>query len=383
MKKLRLFTPGPTMVPEDVMLEMARPLDHHRTGGYREMLKDVTEHLQYLFQTTTATPFVITGSGTAAGEAAIVSTCPPGKGHKALCVRNGKFGERWAEVCAAFDIDHVNYDLEWGYGADPKVIDEMMAKDSAIDTVTVVHSETCSSAVSDVKAIAEVTRKRNALLIVDGITAVGAIPLQNGRLGHRHLFYRVAKSADAAAGAGHRGGGGAGLGADRCRQSSLLLQQPEEIPASRWTPFDNPYTPNNQLVRGLQWVLHQIKDRGLEDIWQHTALLAKATRAAVVAMGLKVFAAHPVDSVTGIWVPEGVDEGKLRKAFRSQFGMQVAGAQDRIKGKVIRISHMGYMDAFDTLGVLGALELLLHKQGYKFTLGSGLAAAQKVFAEGM
>ena len=114
MKKLRLFTPGPTMVPEDVMLEMARPMEHHRTAWYRDMHKELYGLLQYLFQTK-ATCLTFTGSGTSAMEGAIVGCCHPG--HKALVVENGKFSERWSKVCAAFGIDHTPLPIEWGHGA--------------------------------------------------------------------------------------------------------------------------------------------------------------------------------------------------------------------------------------------------------------------------
>ena len=379
MKKLRLFTPGPTMVPEDVMLEMARPQDHHRTSGFKEMFKDVTEHLQYLFQTK-ATCLTITGSGTAAGEAAIVSTCPAG--HKVLCCQGGKFGERWGDVCDAFDIPCVRYDIEWGHGANPQVVDRMLSEDSAIDTVTVVHSETCSSSLTDVEAIAKVTRKHDALLIVDGITAVGTIPVKMDDWGVDIYFTGSQKALMLPPGLGFA------AVSDRAWEridSGRAHYYYNDLKKYRKSLEGNdvPYTPNNQLIRGLQKVLHGIKERGLEAVWAHSAMLANATRAAVQAMGLKLFAADPVDSVTGIWVPDNVDEGKLRKMFRSKYGMQIAGGQGPIKGKVIRISHMGYVDAFDTLAVIGALELALNELGHPVELGKGLAAAQKVFAERM
>ena len=380
MRKLRLFTPGPTMVPQDVMLEMARPQDHHRTAGFKEMFKDVTEHLQYLFQTK-GTCLTITGSGTAAGEAAIVATCPPG-GHKVLCCQGGKFGERWGDVCDAFDIPCVRYDIEWGHGADPKVIDKMLAEDPAIDTVTLVHSETCSSSLTDVEAVAKIIRRRKALLIVDGITAVGTIPVKMDEWGVDIYFTGSQKALMLPPGLGFC------AVADRAWERidsgkghsyyNDLKKYRKSLEGS-----DVPYTPNNQLIRGLQKVLHGIKERGLENVWAHSAMLAQATRAAVQAMGLKLFAADPVDSVTGIWVPEDIDEGKLRKMFRAKYGMQIAGGQGPIKGKVIRISHMGYVDAFDTLAVIGALELALNELGHPVDLGKGLAAAQKVFAESM
>ncbi|MFQ5491638.1 MAG: pyridoxal-phosphate-dependent aminotransferase family protein [Phycisphaerae bacterium] len=381
MKKHRLFTPGPTMVPEDILLEMARPQDHHRTADFRQQFKEVTDHLQYLFQTQ-ATCLTLTGSGTLAGESAIVSCCPPKNGHKVLCCRGGKFGERWAEICQAFDIPFVNYDIEWGRGANPEEIDRLLTEDSDLDTVTLVHSETCSSSVSDVQAIAQVTRKHGALLIVDGITAVGTIPVKMDEWGLDVCFTGSQKALMLPPGLAF------------VAVSDQAWQRIETGDASSYYAnlkkyrkslegSDTPFTPNNQLIRGLARVLRDIKARGLESIWAQTALMARATRSAALAMGLKVFAADPVDSVTGLVVPDGVDEGKLRKMMRSRFGMRVAGGQGHIKGKVIRISHMGYCDVFDTLGVISAVELALLDQGFALAPGQGVAAAQKAFAEGV
>ena len=175
MKKIRLFTPGPTMVPEEVLLEMARPMEHHRTGIYREWVKEAHGLLQYLFQTR-GTVITIAGSGTAAAEAAIVGCCP--KGHKALVVDNGKFAERWVKVCAAFGIEHARLAIEWGRGAKAADIKKALDADPRIDTVICVHSETSTTALSDVAGIGRLTRERGAIFIVDGITAVGAIPVK-------------------------------------------------------------------------------------------------------------------------------------------------------------------------------------------------------------
>jgi aspartate aminotransferase-like enzyme len=147
--------------------------------------------------------------------------------------------------------------------------------------------------------------------------------------------------------------------------------------------WDVPYTPAITLVRGLLPVLKGIKERGLENIWTETAMLAKAMRAAAEAIGLKTYAKDPVDSVTAMVVPQGVDEKALRKTIKANYGFQIAGGQGDLEGKIIRFSHFGYLDAFDTLGAVSALELTLAAQGYKFDRGAGVAAAQKVFIAAM
>lgn len=379
MKKLRLYTPGPVMVPEATLLEMAHPIDHHRTAQYREMQKELCGLLQYLFQTK-ATCLMITGSGTAGAEAAIVGCCP--SGHKALVFRNGKFAERWAKVCQAFNIDHTAADLEYGWGVKAADVEKRLAADPKLDTVILVHSETSTTAISDVEAIAKVTRKHNALLLVDGITAVGCLPVKMDEWGVDVYITGSQKALMLPPGLGFVAVN------DRAWQRVDSGKMPvlyNDLKAYRKSleGWDVPYTPANTLVRGAVFNLRGIKERGLENIWRETALMARASRAAVQALGLKLFAKDPADSVTAITVPDGVDEGALRKTLRSEFGMQWAGGQGDMKGKIIRISHMGYIDAFDTLGGIAALEIALKKQNFKFTLGAGVAAAHKVFAEGM
>lgn len=365
------------MVPEDVLLEMARPIQHHRTAWYRDLHKEVHELLRYLFQTE-ATCLTFTGSGTSAMEAAIVGCCPAG--HKALVLRNGKFAERWAELCATFGIDHTVVDLPWGHGAKPADVSKGMDADSAIDTVIVVHSETSTTALSDVEGIASITRERGALLLVDGITAVGAIPVRMDAWGVDVCVTGSQKALMLPPGLGFAAVN------DRAWERIESGKMPtlyNDLKAYRKSldTFDTPYTPAVSLVRGALWVLRGIKERGLESIWEETAMLARATRAAADAIGMKVYATDIVDSVTALCVPEGVDEAALRKTMRSRYGFQVAGGQGELKGRVIRLSHMGYVDSFDTLGAIAALELALKSQGFAVTVGAGVAAAQRVFAE--
>lgn len=379
MKKLRLFTPGPTMVPEDVMLEMARPMEHHRTAYYRDMHKEVCGLLQYLFQTE-STCLVMTGSGTAAMEAAIVGCCPPG--HKALVIRNGKFAERWAEVCAAYKIDHVSLDLEWGHGATAEDVERVMAGDKNIDTVILVHSETSTTALSDVEGIARVTRQRGAILLIDGITAVGALPVKMDEWGVDVYVTGSQKALMLPPGLAFAAVNQRAW--DRVDAGSMpALYNDLKAYRKSLDTYDAPYTPALTLVRGALLTLRGIKERGLESVWAETTLMARAMRAAADALNLEVFAKDPVDSVTALVVPDGVDEAALRKTMRNRFGFQIAGGQGKLKGKIIRFSHMGYVDAFDTLGAIAALELVLAGQGCSVSIGAGTAAAQRVFAEAL
>ncbi len=379
MKKIRLFTPGPTMVPEEVLLEMARPMEHHRTSIYKEWVKEAHGLLQYLFQTK-GTCITLAGSGTAAGEAAIVGCCPAG--HKALVVDNGKFAERWLKVCTTFGIAHTRLPIEWGRGAKAADIQKAMDADPKIDTIIMVHSETSTTALTDVAGIGRLTRDRGALLIVDGITAVGAIPCKMDEWGVDAYITGSQKALMLPPGLAFV------AVSDRAWEriesgTTPVLYNDLKAYRKSLAEWDVPYTPAVTLVRGLLLVLRGIKQRGLESIWAETTLLARATRAAAQDLGLKVYPQDPVDSVTALVVPQGVDESVLRKTMREKHGFQIAGGQGELKGKIIRFSHMGYVDAFDTIGVISALEMTLASQGFKFQVGAGVAAAQRVLAEGV
>jgi len=295
-------------------------------------------------------------------------------------VRNGKFAERWAKECVSFGVAHTNLDLPWGTGAKPADIITAMDADSQIDTVIVVHSETSTTALSDVEGIAKVTRDRGALLLVDGITSVGAVPVKMDEWGVDAYVTGSQKALMLPPGLGLAAVGNRAWERVDSGVSPTLYCDLKAYRKSLDT-FDAPYTPAVTLVRGLLHVLRDVKQRGLEAIWSETATLAKATRAAAVALGLKVFAKDTVDSVTAIVLPDGFDEPRLRTTLRDRHGFSVAGGQGDLKGKIIRLSHMGYVDAFDTLGAIAALELTLNELGHAVTIGAGVTAAHRVFAE--
>jgi serine---pyruvate transaminase len=376
MQKLRLMTPGPTMIPPEVTAEMAQPMDHHRTSGHRQILKELTEGLQYVFQTS-GTCLTITGSGTAAMEAAIVGTCNPGG--KALVTRGGKFGERWAKVCKTFQIDHFAVDLEWGTGAKPDLVASELQKDPKINTVIVTHNETSTAAVSDLEGIARITRERDCLLVVDGITSVGALPLRMDEWGVDVLVTGSQKALMLPPGLGM-----AAVNERAWKRidsfSSPCFYNCLKAYRKSLADSDSPYTPAITLMMGLRKSLEMIRADGIETIWKRTARLAAATRAAGEAMGLRTFARDPGDSVTALLLPEGFDEPTFRRRLRAEYGIVAAGGQDQLKGRIVRLNHMGYVDEVDTLGAIGAMELLLAQMGHKFQLGAGTAAALKVLA---
>lgn len=377
MRKLRLMTPGPTMVPPEVTAEMAGPMDHHRTSWHRQILREITEGLQYVFQTRGAC-LTITGSGTAGMEAAIVGVGNPGG--KALVLNGGKFGERWVKVCKSFGIDHTEVKIEWGHGARAQLVSDHLKSDPKINTVIVVHSETSTAAASDVEGIASVTRGRDCMLVVDGITSVGALPVRMDEWGIDVMVTGSQKALMCPPGLAMV------AVSNRAWKRIDSFASPSVyncLKAYRncLADGDSPYTPAITLMMGLRRALQLIKAEGIENIWKRTACLARATRAAGEAIGLKPFAKDPSDSLTALLLPDGFDEATFRKKLRADYGIVAAGGQDQLKGRAIRLNHMGYVDEVDTLGAIGAIELLLGRMGHKFDLGAGTAAAMEVFSK--
>lgn len=371
MQKLRLFTPGPTMMPPEVIAAMSGPFDHHRTAAHRAVFREVTEGLQYVFQTSSPVA-IIAGSGTAAMEAAIVGVGSPTS--RALVFDGGKFGERWAKVCKSYGIDHVVHALEWGTGAKADMVADRLHRDPAIDTVIVTHSETSTAALADLEAIAAVTRQRDCLLVVDGITSVGAIPVKMDEWGVDVVVTSTQKALMTPPGLGFVAANErAWRRIESFASKSLYLCL--EAYRKGMISDNAPYTPAITLMLGVRQALRMIRAEGIEQIWSRTERLARATRAAAGVMGLEVFARDPVDSLTAVLLPDGFDEATFRKRLRSEHGIVVAGGQDQLAGRAFRVNHMGYVDAADTLGAIGAVELVLSAMGHPLTLGAGTTAA--------
>lgn len=378
MRKFRLFTPGPCAVPEEVLIEMARPFRHHRTDWFKGYMKQATEKLQQVLQTRHDV-IIITGSGTAAAEAGIVGVNPPGS--KLLTLEGGKFGERWGEIAQQYGISVTRHKIEWGTAATPAMVEDLLKKDPAITAVMVVHSETSTATACDLKAIGEATHKHGKLLLADCITSAGALPLKPDDWHVDVVITGAQKSLMLPPGLGFLA-----LSPRACQviesnkaQHAYYLNLNKARKSA--AESDTPFTPAHLLVRGLVKALDIILEDGMENVWKRVAAMAAATRQAGEAIGLKVFSKSPSDSVTALCPPAGVTVKDLRNALDQRYGIESAGGQDQLKGKIFRLGHMGYVDEMDTLLAIGALEQCLYKLGHKFQLGAGVTAAQKVFAE--
>ena len=378
MKKY-LFTPGPTTLPEKVLLSQAEQIIHHRTPEYREILAEVIKDLKYVFQTKNDV-FILTSSGTGAMETAVVNLMQKGK--KALVVRGGKFGERFGEICQAYGIEIEAMDIEWGKAVSPYEIQKALTANKDISAVFVTLCETSTGVVNDVAAIGRIVKKTKAVLIVDAISALGSEDIktdewdldivvagsQKGLMIPPGLaFISVSEKAMAKI-------------KDNVKENNGLPSYYFNLIRAResFLKTDHPFTPAISLVMALKESLAMIKEEGMERVFARHRGLAEAMRAGIKALGLQLYAEAPSDAVTAVKVPQGVDGLALVKKMSEEYGITIAGGQGELKGKIFRIAHMGYADRFDVIIALSGLEMVLKKMGAKIKLGAAVKAAEEI-----
>ena len=376
MEKKYLFSPGPTMLPPEVLLKMAGPIMHHRGPEFEKIFAEIREGLKYLFQTKNEV-LIFTSSGTGAMEGAVSNMLS--KGDKALVIRGGKFGERWGEICKAYGIEFIPIDVEWGKAVDPKQVQKALASQPAIRAVYTQASETSTGARHPIREIAEIVRKyEETVMVVDAITGIGVfdIPMDEWWIdvlvsGSQKALMLPPGLAFAAL------SDKAWKFAERSNLPKFYFDFKKELKSVQKN--QNSFTPAISLFVGLRESLHLIRKEGLEAVFQRHEKLAEATRAAAKALGLELYAPEsPSNALTAIKVPEGIPGGKLKNLFFEKFGITVAGGQDQAKGKIIRIAHLGYYERLDMVMVISALEMLLKEMGYVFELGIGVKAAEEI-----
>jgi len=379
MEKKYLFSPGPTMLPPEVLLKMAEPIMHHREPEFEKLFAEVREGLKYLFQTKNEV-LIFTSSGTGAMEGAVSNILA--KGDKALVVRGGKFGERWGEICKAFGIEFIPIDVEWGRAVDPQKIGEALKADPSIRAVYTQASETSTGAKHPVKEIAEIAKRyENTVLVVDAITGIGVFDIPMDQWGIDVLVSGSQKALMLPPGLSFVAlSDKAWKLVERSNLPKFYFDFKKELKNAQKN--QNSFTPAISLFVGLRESLKMIQREGLEAVFQRHEKLAAATRAAVRSLGLELYAANsPSNALTAVKVPEGIQGGKLKNLFCEKFGITVAGGQDQAKGKIIRIAHLGYYERLDMVMVVSALEMLLKEMGHKFELGTGVRAAEVVLME--
>jgi aspartate aminotransferase-like enzyme len=377
MIKKYLLAPGPTPVPPEVLLAMAQPIIHHRTPQFEAVVAEVRDGLRQLFQTQQDV-LMLASSGTGAMEAAVTNLTSPGD--RVLVVNGGKFGERWGKIAASYGLTVDELKVEWGKAVEPEAVRRALDRHPDTRLVLTQSSETSTTVLHPIDRVAAVTRERDTLLVVDGITAVGVLDLPMDRLGIDVLITGSQKALMLPPGLGFialserawRATAGA-----RCPRFYFDLPRERANQAKETTAW----TPAISLIFGLQAALEIMLGEGLPAIFARHELLARATRAGVKALGLELVApGAPSPATTGVYLPAGVS-GKVVGYLRDQIGVTFAGGQDQLKGKIVRIAHLGYADLFDVIQALGAFEMGLATFGHKVAFGRGVGAAAEVLIE--
>ena len=379
--KLTLMIPGPTPVPETVLLAMSRHPIGHRSADFQKIVKRTTEQLKWLHQTS-GDVLVLAGSGTAAMEAGIINVLS--KGDRVLCGDNGKFGERWVKLAKAYGLEVQVIKAEWGQPLDPEAFRAALEADTAkaIKAVILTHSETSTGVINDLEAIAgHVKNHGTALTIADCVTSLGAcnVPMEAWGLD--------------VVGSGSQKGYMMPPGLGFVAMSDRAWQAHERSDLPKFY-FDlgkyrksakadsNPFTPAVNLYYALEAALEMMQQEGLEEIFARHARHRDAAQAGMLAMGLPLYAAegHGSPAITAV-APAGIDAEELRKAVKQRFDILLAGGQDHLKGKVFRIGHLGFVCDRDVLTAVAAIEATLQGLGlHRGQAGAGVAACAAALA---
>ncbi|MEE8494623.1 MAG: alanine--glyoxylate aminotransferase family protein [Nitrospirales bacterium] len=376
MLKRYLLAPGPTPVPPEVLLAMARPVIHHRAPEFADLFAKVREDLKWVFQTGNDV-LILASSGTGGMEGSVANFLSPGD--KALVVNGGKFGERWGKLCKTFGVQVSDIKVEWGRAVDPQLVAEALKKDPSIKAVYVQASETSTGVAHDVRTLAEIVKGyEDTILVVDAITALGVFDIQTDAWGLDVVVSGSQKAFMLPPGLAFVSvSEKAWRLAEKAKNGAFYFDFKKERQSQ--VKNQTAYTPAVSLIFGLQEVLTMLKSEGLEAVFARQAKLAQAMREGAKAAGLALFAKDsPSDALTAISAPEGVDGQAVYKNLRVQYGITAAGGQDHLKGKIFRVSHMGYMDRFDVITALAAIEMVLKGLGHPVKLGSGVAKAQEL-----
>ncbi len=377
-----LMIPGPTPVPENVLLAQAKHPIGHRSPDFSEIIAEINENLKWLHQTQQDV-LTVTASGTGAMEAGIINFLSPGD--RVIVASNGKFGERWAEITDAFGLKTERINAEWGDVIDPDAIREKLEADTnkEIKAVIVTHSETSTGVLNDLETINRYVKNHGeALIMVDAVTSLGAVNIPIDEWGLDVV------------GSGSQKGYMVppGLGFIAVSEKAWRAYETAKIPkfyfdlgAYRKSTAKNstPFTPPINLMFGLQTALQMMRNEGLENIFARHERNTLATRAAMEALGLPLFAPNHAASraVTAV-APTTVEAEKVRSVMKKQFNIALAGGQNQLKGKIFRIGHLGFISERDVLTVVGSLEATLRELGHEtMTPGAGIAAATRIFAE--
>jgi serine---pyruvate transaminase len=376
--KRYLFTPGPTPVPPEVLAALAEPVVHHRARDYREIYERCLTRLREVYRTQNDV-LMFTTSGTGAFESAVANLTIPGE--RQLVLSAGNFGERWAGMVQAFGAELVHVRLDWGETPEPDDLRNALAGGD-VRVVYLTHSETSTGAVCDVQALAAVAKEAEALVVVDAVSSLGAVPLETDAWDIDVVVSGSQKALMCPPGIAFVSVSDAALDAAGHSTTPRYVLDWERTRKAQ-AKLDAPFTPAVSLVRALDVALGLLLDEGLDAAFDRHARLGRACREGAKAMGLELFSPDEERSavVTAIRTPDGVDATAIVSELGSRFGITIANGQGELKGKIFRIGHIGWFDVFDITTALAALELVLADAGADIERGVAVTRALEAWAE--
>ncbi|MGH2529896.1 MAG: pyridoxal-phosphate-dependent aminotransferase family protein [Actinomycetota bacterium] len=375
-----ILAPGPTPVPPEVYLAQGSPLVYHRGPAFGRILREVTERLQRLYRTDRDV-LIFTSSGTGGLESAVANCFSPGEA--VLVPLAGYFAERFAKIALAYGLTVRTIDYQWGQTVKAADVAAALSEQPA-KAVLLTQSETSTGVVHDIESIAQTAKEAGALVMVDAVSSLGAVPFDFEGWGIDVAVSGSQKALSASPGLAFVAVSDAAWGAQGEAKNPRFYFD--------WTYYkqfyalpdpENPWTPAISVLQGLHAALELYYQDGPEAAFARHELLSRAIKEGVRALGLDLFGedAERAWTVTAVRVPDGLDADTICARVRSDFAIILAPGQGPLKGKVFRIGHLGYYDRLDMIRGLAALEMTIERLGYPVKRGAAVAAAEDVFAQ--
>jgi aspartate aminotransferase-like enzyme len=377
--KRYLLTPGPTPVPPQVLAAVAEPVLHHRGPDFRVVYQQCLERLRQVCRTERDV-LLFTASGSGAMESAVANLCGPGD--RVLVVSAGYFGERWVQIAATHGCEVETLAYEPGEVPQADDLGARLEGLRGVKAVFLTHSETSTGVVCDVRSLAATAKEAGALVVVDAVSSLGAVPLDTDEWGIDVVASGSQKALMTPPGLGLAAVSEAAvsISGSHARRSFYFDWERTRKAQAR---LDSAFTPAISLVVAFNVALGLLLEAGLEAAFEHHVKLGRACREGIKAMGLDLFSPDDDRSavVTAVRMPDGLDATELVLTLRDRFGITIANGQGDLKGKLFRIGHIGYFDVFDIVTALAAVELVLADLGADVERGVAVTRALEAFGE--
>jgi aspartate aminotransferase-like enzyme len=376
-----ILAPGPTPIPPEVLLAQGSPLVYHRGPGFGALMREVTGRLRSLYRTDTADVLLMTSSGTGGLESAVQNVCSPGD--EVFVPLAGFFSERFKALAESQGLVVRTIDEGWGTKIDPAKVADALAE-HPVKAVLLTHSETSTGVIQPVEQLASVANDAGALVVVDVVSSLGAVPFALDDWG-----------IDVAVGGSQKAlSASPGLAFVAVSERAWTASRSATCPRFYfdWATYkrfadlphpENPWTPAISVMQGLRAALELYFQDGVEVAMARHRMLSTAVKEGARALGLDLFGEGLEDNwtVTAIRAPEAADADTICDRIRADYGCVLAPGQGPLKGTVFRIGHFGYFSELDIIRGLSALEMTLDTLGHPVKRGAAVAAAESVFLE--